>query len=76
MTVLLLFFLHQLMIDYIKQLNISTVRNDTAGASGTYPASEYNMKLLHLFIVFVLFLYRLSINTNNIYVVIIFAHTQ
>jgi hypothetical protein len=70
-TALLSFFLHQLMIDYFKQLNTSTVGNGTAGASGTGPASGYNLKLSHLFVVFVLFLYKLSANTNNIYAAII-----
>jgi hypothetical protein len=55
------------MIDYFKQFNMSTVGNGTAGASGTGPASGYNLKLSCLFVVFVLFLYRLSANTNNIY---------
>jgi hypothetical protein len=32
---LLLFFLHQLTINYFKQLNMSTIGNGTAGASGT-----------------------------------------
>jgi hypothetical protein len=55
------------MIDYFKQLNMSTVGNGTAGAFGTGPASGYNLKLSCLFVVFVLFLYRLSTNTNNLY---------
>jgi hypothetical protein len=46
---------------------MSTVGNSTAGASGTGPASGYNMKLSCLFVVFILFLYRLSVNTNNLY---------
>jgi hypothetical protein len=50
---------------------MSIVRNDTAGASGTGPASGYNLKLSRLFVMFVLFLYRLSANTNNIYAFII-----
>jgi hypothetical protein len=50
---------------------MSTVRNGTIGASGTGPASQYNLKLLRLIVVFVLFLYRLSVNTNNLYAVII-----
>jgi hypothetical protein len=70
-TALLLFFLHQITINYFKQLNISTVRNGTTGASVTSPASRYNLKLSHLFIVFVLFLYRLSVNTNKLYAAII-----
>jgi hypothetical protein len=68
---LLLFFLHQLTIDYFKQLNMSTVRNDTVGASGTGPASGYNLKLSRLFVVFVMFLYRLRVNTSKLYAVII-----
>jgi hypothetical protein len=59
------------MIDYFKQLNTSIVGNGTADASGAGPASEYNLKLPHLFIVFVLFLYRLSVNTNKLYAAII-----
>jgi hypothetical protein len=59
------------MINYFKQLNTSTVGNGTVGASGTGPASGYNLKLSHLFVVFVLFLYKLSANTNNIYAAII-----
>jgi hypothetical protein len=70
-TALLLFFLHQLMIDYFKQLNMSTVGNGTAGAFGTGPASGYNLKLSCLFVVFVLFLYRLITSTNNLYATII-----
>jgi hypothetical protein len=66
-TALLPFFLHQLTIDYFKQINVSTVGNDTVGASGTSPSSGYNLTLSRLFIVFVLFLYRLSTNTNNLY---------
>jgi hypothetical protein len=50
---------------------MSTVENDTTGASGTGPASGYNLKLSHLFIVFFLFLYRLSANTSNPYDAII-----
>jgi hypothetical protein len=38
--------------------------------SGTGPASGYNLVLSHLFIVFFLFLYRLSANTINPYTVI------
>jgi hypothetical protein len=56
------------MIDYFKQLNMLTVGNGTAGASGTGPASGYNLKLSRLF---VLFLYRLSANMNNLYAAII-----
>jgi hypothetical protein len=47
---LLPFFLHQLTIDYFKQLNMLTVGNGTAGVSSTDPASEYNPKLSRLFI--------------------------
>jgi hypothetical protein len=65
------FFLHQLTIDYFKRLNMSTVGNNTAGASGTDPISGYNLKLSRLFIMFVLFLYRLRVNTNNFYATII-----
>jgi hypothetical protein len=50
---------------------MSTVGNGTADTSGTGPASRYNLKLSCLFVVFVLFLYRLSANTNNLYAVII-----
>jgi hypothetical protein len=70
-TALLLFFLHQLTIDYFKQLNMSTIENGTRGGSGTGPSSRYNLKLSRLFVVFVLFLYRLSVNTNNFYDAII-----
>jgi hypothetical protein len=45
-----------------------TVENGTAGASGTGLTLGYNLKLSRLFVVFVLFLYRLSV---NLYVVII-----
>jgi hypothetical protein len=50
---------------------MSIVANGTAGASGTGSASRYNLKLSRLFVVFVLFLYRLSASTNNLYVTII-----
>jgi phosphoglycerol transferase MdoB-like AlkP superfamily enzyme len=70
-TALLSFFLHQLMIYYFKQFNMSTVGNGTAGVSGTGPASRYNLKLSHLFIVFILLLYRLIMNTNNLYTTIL-----
>jgi hypothetical protein len=53
------------------QLNMSTIGNGTAGASGTGPALGYNLTLSHLFIVFVLFLYGLNVNTSNIYDAII-----
>jgi hypothetical protein len=58
---------------------MSTVGNGTTGASGTGPASGYNLVLSHLFIVFFLFLYRLSANTSNPYVAImllIFTHSM
>jgi hypothetical protein len=47
--------------------------------SGTDPASGYNLVLSHLFIMFFLFLYRLSINTNNPYtaiILLIFTHSM
>jgi hypothetical protein len=66
-----LFFLHQQMFDNFNQLNMSTVRNGTTGASDTGPASGYNLMLSHLFVVFVLFLYRLSTNMNNLCAAII-----
>jgi hypothetical protein len=50
---------------------MSTVENGTASASDTGPASGYNLKLARLFAVFVLFVYRLSTNANNIYATII-----
>jgi hypothetical protein len=50
---------------------MSTVGNNTAGASGTDPILGYNLKPSRLFIMFVLFLYRLSVNTNNFYATII-----
>jgi hypothetical protein len=52
-TALLPFFLHQLTIDYFKQLNMLTVGNGTAGVSSTGPGSEYNPKLSRLFIYYV-----------------------
>jgi hypothetical protein len=58
---------------------MSTVGNDTTGASGTSHASGYNLVLSHLFIVFFLFLYRLSANTSNPYATImllIFIHNM
>jgi hypothetical protein len=70
-TALLPFFLHQLTIDYFKQLNMLTAGNGTVGASSTSPALGYNLKLSRLFDVFVLFLYRLITNTNNLYAAII-----
>jgi hypothetical protein len=59
------------MIDYFKQLNMLTIGNGTVGASGTGSVSGYNLMLSHLFIMFVLFLYRLNMNTNNLYAVMI-----
>jgi hypothetical protein len=50
---------------------MSTVGNDTTGASDTDPASGYNLELSHLLVVFFLFLYRLRANISNHYVVII-----
>jgi hypothetical protein len=73
-TPLLPFFLCQLKIDYFEQLNMSTVGNGTVGASGTGPASEYNLELSRLFVVFFLFLHRLIANTNNPYEAIIFLN--
>jgi hypothetical protein len=64
------------MIDYFKQLNTSIVGNGTADASGAGLALEYNLKLSRLFIMFVLFLYRLSVNTNNLLCCHNIAHTQ
>jgi hypothetical protein len=58
---------------------MSTVGNGTTGASGTGPASGYNLVLSHLFIVFFLFLYRLNANTSNPYTAImllIFTHSM
>jgi hypothetical protein len=46
---------------------MSTVENSTVGASGTSPASGYNLKLSHLLVVLFLFLYKLRVNTNNSY---------
>jgi hypothetical protein len=57
------------MIDYFKQLNMSTIGNGIADASSIDLASGYKLKLSRLFVVFVLFLYRL--NTNNLYAAII-----
>jgi hypothetical protein len=42
-----------------------------AGACDTDPVSGYNMTLSHLFIVFVMFVYRLSASMNNFYAAII-----
>jgi hypothetical protein len=58
---------------------MSTVGNGTTGASGTGPASGYNLVLSHLFIVFFLLLYRLNANTSNPYTAImllIFTHSM
>jgi hypothetical protein len=58
---------------------MSTVGNGTTGASGTGPASVYNLVLSHLFIIFFLSLYRLSANTSNPYAAImllIFTHSM
>jgi hypothetical protein len=52
-------------------LNMSTVGNGTVDASCTGPASGYKLKPSRLFVVFVLFLYRLNTITNNIYAAII-----
>jgi hypothetical protein len=52
-------------------LNMSTVENGTVGVSCTGPASGYKLKPSRLFVVFVLFLYRLNTITNNIYAAII-----
>jgi hypothetical protein len=49
---------------------MSTVGNDTTGASDTGPASRYNLVLSYLFIMIFLFLYRLSVNTSNPYAAI------
>jgi hypothetical protein len=49
---------------------MSTIGNGTTGVSGTGPNSGYNLELSYLFVVFFLFLYRLSTNTNNSYDVI------
>jgi hypothetical protein len=56
---------------------MSIVGNGTTEASGTGPASGYNLVLSHLFIMFFLFLYKLSTNTSNPYAAImllIFTH--
>jgi hypothetical protein len=58
---------------------MSTVQNGTTSASGTSPASGYNLELSHLLIVFFLFLYRLSANTSNPYdaiMLLIFPHSM
>jgi hypothetical protein len=38
--------------------------------NGTASDSRYNLKLSYLFVIFILFLYRLSVNTNNFYATI------
>jgi hypothetical protein len=50
---------------------MSTIGNGTVGNFTIGPTSGYKLELYHLFIVFCLFLYRLSANTNNHYHVII-----
>jgi hypothetical protein len=58
---------------------MSTVGNGTTGASGTGPASGYNLVLSHLLVVFFLFLYRLTTNTSNPYaatMLLIFTHSM
>jgi hypothetical protein len=50
---------------------MSTVGNGTAGAFDTGPASGYKHDFLRLFIVFLVFSYRLNMNINNHYDVII-----
>jgi hypothetical protein len=50
---------------------MSTVGNGTTDASGTSPTSRYKLELLYLFIVFLVFAYRLSAGINNHYHVII-----
>jgi hypothetical protein len=58
---------------------MSTVGNGTTGASDTGPASGYNLVLSYLFIVFFLFLYRLSVNTSNprtIIMLLIFTYSM
>jgi hypothetical protein len=58
---------------------MSTVRNGTTKASDTGTGSGYNLMLSHLFIVFFLFLYKLSANTSNSYTAImllIFTHSM
>jgi hypothetical protein len=58
---------------------MSTIGNGTIGASGTGPTSGYNLVLSYLFIMFFLFLYRLSANTSNPYaaiILLIFTHSM
>jgi hypothetical protein len=50
---------------------MSTIWNGATGASDTDPAYGYNQELSHLSVVFFLFLYKLSANTNNPYDTII-----
>jgi hypothetical protein len=66
-------------IDYFKLLSMSTVGNGTTGASGTGPASEYNLELSYLLIMFFLFSYKLNVNTSNPYdaiILLIFTHSM
>jgi hypothetical protein len=56
-------------IDYFKQLNMSTIENDTVGASSIGLTLGYNPELSHLFVVLFLFLYKLS--ANNPYDILI-----
>jgi hypothetical protein len=56
---------------------MSTVENGTTDAFSTGPVSGYNLELSYLLVVFFLFLYRLSANTNNPYdiiILLIFTH--
>jgi hypothetical protein len=56
-----------------------TIENGTTGASGTGPASGYNLELSHLLVVFFLFLYRLNVNMSNPYdaiMLLIFTHSM
>jgi hypothetical protein len=58
---------------------MSTVGNGITRASVTGPASGYNLVLSHLFIMFFLFLYKLSANTSNPYttiILLIFTHSM
>jgi hypothetical protein len=70
-TGLLPFFRHQLRSDYFKQLNMSTIGNDTVSAFGISPVLGYKLDFLLLFIEFFVLSYRLSGNINNHYDVII-----
>jgi hypothetical protein len=53
------------MVDYFKQLNMSIIENGTTDAFSTGPTSWYNLTLSRLFLVFVLFLYRLSVKRTT-----------